>query len=295
MICGKTRDKQHEWDGCKCTKCGLTRNERHNWDNCKCLRCGRIDDDRHEWNGCTCVNCGKKRDEAHSYEQINKQCVEKCKICGKTRKTEHKYETVPGNCVSRCSVCGSEQVNHTMKLDESDKNSAVCVVCGYKSNNKEHNKNLMRAVEKKESAAIIKLIKLGADPNYENGNGDTPLTAALKHEEYNGEILDLLIDNGADVNYRNAKAVTPLISLFLNKRVNEDDARQKAMSAAMSQFNSGSSMIHVSFKVGGDSNKVDETKHLIGRGADTNVEYNGLSVAQLAKNNDYREAASLLK
>jgi len=41
VSCGKIRDTEHEWSGCKCAVCGSFRDRDHNWDDEKCRTCGR--------------------------------------------------------------------------------------------------------------------------------------------------------------------------------------------------------------------------------------------------------------
>ena len=42
--CGKERDIEHKWNGCKCERCGARGNEGHEWNGYKCERCGKIDE-----------------------------------------------------------------------------------------------------------------------------------------------------------------------------------------------------------------------------------------------------------
>ena len=58
---------------------------------------------------------------------------------------------------------------------------------------------------------IRELIDLGADPNYESGEGSPSLFTALSADrEDKYEVLDLLISAGADVNQRGLNDWTPL-------------------------------------------------------------------------------------
>jgi len=100
LICGRTRD--HEWDGCICTRCGTIRNAGHLWHNCKCLKCNTIRNEQHIWNGCKCSNCNTIRDEYHK----------------------------PVNCL--CVTCGT--IQHSWEYTFADmfhysKSTNVCTVC----------------------------------------------------------------------------------------------------------------------------------------------------------------------
>ena len=129
-ICGKERDEQHDWNGCKCSKCGKTRDEQHDWSkNCeKCSKCGKSNNNQHNWSkDCEkCSKCGKTRDAQHDW---SKNC-EKCSKCGKPNNNQHNWSK---DC-EKCSKCG------ITRDDEHDwsKNCEQCSKCG-KSNNNQHN------------------------------------------------------------------------------------------------------------------------------------------------------------
>lgn len=60
-------------------------------------------------------------------------------------------------------------------------------------------------------------IERGADVNAKNeGDGDTPLHAAVKNQDGSVEAVRLLIESGADVNAKNGDGETPLHSLARN-------------------------------------------------------------------------------
>ena len=83
-ICGKTRDKQHEWNVCKCKNCKITQDEKHIWEGCKCVHCGKTRDEQHDWSkDCErCAKCGQTRINEHINK--NKHCIK----CGKAPKIE---------------------------------------------------------------------------------------------------------------------------------------------------------------------------------------------------------------
>lgn len=90
----------HKWDGCKCTKCGKTRDKDHNWDLCKgmCLRCQETRPQTHDWNGCKCKKCGTTRATGHKWNK----CKTKCLICGRAGVEQHTWD----KCKTKCTTCG---------------------------------------------------------------------------------------------------------------------------------------------------------------------------------------------
>jgi len=87
--CGKTRDKNHDWEGCKCKICGKTRDENHNWNGCKCLICGKVRDSGHKLEGCFCIICKR---EVHDWRLTNKK--EEIERIGGGVVSPHTYVTV---------------------------------------------------------------------------------------------------------------------------------------------------------------------------------------------------------
>lgn len=121
--CGATRDIEHIWNGCMCSKCSKKRDEGHNLVNCKCQLCERI---IHSWEGCKCSVCGEKRDSNHLYEG----CI--CSICGKEK---HKNFSLP------CSSCYPSKKEELKKYVEDLKNSSNnlgCSICDLKKESLGH-------------------------------------------------------------------------------------------------------------------------------------------------------------
>lgn len=77
--CGKKRDVQHSWQGCKCSLCGKARNEGHDWQGCKCAICRAVRDRDHDWSrDCElCSICGLHRGNTHEWTN-----EDTCRICG---------------------------------------------------------------------------------------------------------------------------------------------------------------------------------------------------------------------
>ena len=67
---------------------------------------------------------------------------------------------------------------------------------------------LMRASEEGDAESVEMLLKKGANPNYRNKDGRTPLHIAAYHGH--ADVAELLIKNGADINARDNDGWTPL-------------------------------------------------------------------------------------
>ena len=95
--CGVTREKSHQWNGCRCNFCFTTRDEGHDFSkDCeRCARCGKKEIvghfTLHIWNGCKCSKCESIRDEGHNWDGCT------CRVCGKTKHRGSGFI---------CSVCG---------------------------------------------------------------------------------------------------------------------------------------------------------------------------------------------
>jgi ankyrin repeat protein len=62
------------------------------------------------------------------------------------------------------------------------------------------NKKLISAIYRGKEHKVLRLLKKGAEANFYDECGSTPLMLALLAEHINREIVELLIENGADVN-----------------------------------------------------------------------------------------------
>ena len=67
------------------------------------------------------------------------------------------------------------------------------------------------------------LIEEGADPNQEDGNGQTPLEATLSAESRGVELLQVLIGAGVDVNARTSNQQKPLGAVIEARHINRED------------------------------------------------------------------------
>lgn len=70
---------------------------------------------------------------------------------------------------------------------------------------------LTHAVKVQNSAAVAALLEAGADPNFANKKGVTPISAAA--HKGNTEIMRSLIDAGSNVNACNSSGSTALIQV----------------------------------------------------------------------------------
>lgn len=81
--------------------------------------------------------------------------------------------------------------------------------------NNELNKKLLEAIKKSDVQLVQKLVKKGADINFKDKNGSTPLHYAAVYG--NMKIVKYLVKNGADVCARNNKGVDPFSYAFRRK------------------------------------------------------------------------------
>lgn len=58
---------------------------------------------------------------------------------------------------------------------------------------------------------VRRLLKLGADPNIPDGDGDLPLTEVCLRRRVNKASVKLLVEGGAKVNVKEANGITPLM------------------------------------------------------------------------------------
>lgn len=71
------------------------------------------------------------------------------------------------------------------------------------------NKAFMNSLENLDPYCLSIYVRLGADINQLDSNGNTPLIIAIYKN--NPEVVKMLIDNGVDVNAKNSKNSSPLI------------------------------------------------------------------------------------
>lgn len=76
---------------------------------------------------------------------------------------------------------------------------------------------LTHAVKIQNGAAVAALLEAGADPNFANKKGVTPISAAA--HKGNTEIMGSLIDAGSNVNACNSSGSTALIQVIRNKTI----------------------------------------------------------------------------
>jgi len=173
---------------------------------------------------------------------------------------------------------------------------------------------LMRASEKGDAETVEILLKQGANPNYRNKDGRTPLHFAA----YNGraDVAELLIRHGADVNARDNDGRTPLriaaynghvdvVKLLLergadlNAKNSEnktplDVARERGQSdvaRVIEEFTRMPSELFEAVK-SGDAARV---KELLEKGADVNARDNkGWTPLHLAAQKGHADVAELL-
>jgi ankyrin repeat protein len=234
-ICGKIRDQDHDWAGCKCKNylCCKVRDRDHEWTHCRCKSCAKIRDQDHRWDGCKCGLCGKIQDQDHRWSEVREECLR----CGKapTEADEQKAATkeaaeafhdaarngdlekvramLKGNpdlVFSRDSLYASwsplHDAAHGARRDVAELLLANRADVNRKD--KDGQTSLHWAVGRGHKDTAELLLAHGADVNAKDNDGKTPLSRAV----YAGhrDVAELLLVNGAEVNTKNANSETPL-------------------------------------------------------------------------------------
>lgn len=135
---------------------------------------------------------------------------------------------------------------------------------------------LFQAIREGDSAAVRKLLEVGADLQSRNESGDTPLMAAALNADT--DVLELLLLAGADVNVTNQAGVTAL----MRAATFEDKTRLLVEKGAGVEARSrtGNSALILAARKPGNSRTV---KFLLDRGADPNAtNYFGATVLMAA-------------
>lgn len=119
---------------------------------------------------------------------------------------------------------------------------------------------LMQAAAIGKISVVKILIKRGADLNFQNKNGDSPLMSAVSHTG----ILKLLLEKGANPNQANSEGVTPLMAVVQGARY--------------------------------DKTKGEKVNILLQKGADLNAkDKNGRTALDIARSYGDKELSNLLE
>ncbi|MDO5131958.1 MAG: hypothetical protein Q4D81_03120, partial [Eubacteriales bacterium] len=84
----------------------------HTWNGCKCTVCGRVRDEGHTWNGCKCTVCGMIRDQGHIFGDIHE--VSEIRTYDSAGRSAP--ETIVG--YHTCIICGHTEEAYTIEPDE---------------------------------------------------------------------------------------------------------------------------------------------------------------------------------